>query len=66
MELCIMFKEDTIIIKVDSAQVKINEQTDMPIARVVQENASLIFVNSRSSNLIKPNFSVTTINADPE
>lgn len=66
MELCIMFKEDTIIIKVDSAEFKINEQTELPIARVVQENASLVFVNSRSSNLIKPNFSVTMINTDPE
>lgn len=66
MELCIMFKEDTIIIKVDSAQDKINEKNELPIARVVQENASLVFVNSRSSNLIKPNFSVKTINADSE
>lgn len=59
-----MFKEDTIAIKVANAESQRDLQQDIPIARVVEESASVVFVASRSSNLIKSNFSVIVPDTD--
>jgi len=58
-ELCLMFKEDTVIIKVRfKTDVKLDETREIAISKIVGEAVKTIFVVSRNSNLIKPNFTV--------
>jgi len=54
-----MFKEDTVIIKVRfKTDVKLDETREIAISKIVGEAVKTIFVVSRNSNLIKPNFTV--------
>jgi hypothetical protein len=59
LELCLMFKDDSVIIKVRfKSRIQLDETREIPIPKIVGEAVKTIFVVSRSSNLIKPNFTV--------